>query len=47
METLKWKCGTKDINFRLEAKAKAGGASAGLSFQIDCSGQDDAEGETF
>ena len=31
---------------RLEAKAKAGGASAGLSFQIDCSGQD-AEGETI
>ena len=42
--------GTVDQNtypFRLEAKAKAGGASAGLSFQIDCSGQDDAGGETF
>ena len=36
----------KYISFRLEAKAKAGGASAGLSFQIDCSGQD-AEGETI
>ena len=33
-------------SFRLEAEAKAGGASAGLSFQIDCSGQD-AEGELY
>ena len=33
-------------SFRLEAEAKAGGASAGLSFQIDCAGQD-AEGELF
>jgi len=40
---------TENVNLRkkvarLEAKAKAGGASAGLSFQIDCSGQD-AEGD--
>ena len=33
-------------SLRLEAEAKAGGASAGLSFQIDCAGQD-AEGEMF